>query len=122
MPRDTSNRLVEYAKTQVSDSLRTVAVVYAESCEVVFIRKDLQQSYSAERYKEIVDSFRNEFGADAHATGESPVGEKHCLLHYHDSAFVFQFPHDACHSILLSVEPTVGSQLQTFIEGCEQRL
>lgn len=122
MPRDTSTRLVEYASGQVDDALRTVAVLEADGCEVVFLRDDLQEAYSPAQYKRVAESFRTDLGMDTSVPGGSPVGEKRSVVHYHDRAFVFQFPHEDCHSILLSVEPTVGSRLRSFIEGCEQRL
>jgi hypothetical protein len=57
-----------------------------------------------------------------HETSNSQLSSKNCLVHSHENAYVFQFPHEDCHSILLSVEPEVGSDLNSFIESCRSRL
>lgn len=122
MPGETSNQLVEYAREQVGDSLRTVSVLYENDCEVVYLRKNLQGTYNPDQYKRVAGSFRIDIGEEIHRSGNSPVGNKNCIIHYHENAYVFQFPHDGCHSILLSVEPEVGSRLKSFIEGCDNQI
>ncbi|MBX0325120.1 hypothetical protein EGH21_18995 [Halomicroarcula sp. F13] len=122
MPHETTARLAEYAHNNVNDALRTIAVVYEGDCEVLYLRDDLKGEYTAAEYKSVVDSFRVVPELTSDMTSEAPLGSKQCLIHYHEKAFVFQFPHEACHSLLLSVEPTVGSRLQSFINGCQQRL
>ncbi|MBX0325610.1 hypothetical protein EGH21_21540 [Halomicroarcula sp. F13] len=122
MPHETAARLAEYAHNNVNDALRTIAVIYEDDCEVVYLRDDLKGEYTADEYKAVAGSFRVVPELTADMTSEAPLGSKHCLIHYHEDAFVFQFPHEGCHSILLSVEPTVGSRLRSFINGCQEQL
>ncbi|SEO19180.1 hypothetical protein SAMN05216388_100973 [Halorientalis persicus] len=122
MPRDTGIQLVKYADRKIGDSLRTVAVLFADDCEVLYLRDDLQESYSPSQYKQIAGSFRVDINAEIHRTDKSPLEAKEALIHYHREAYVFQFPHEDCHSILLSVESSVGPQLATFIEGCKNQV
>jgi hypothetical protein len=112
--------LVDYALDQVGEALRTVTVLYEDDCSIVFLRDDLEASYDLEQYERVAASFRTDLGVEEHLSGESPVGRKRALVHYHDRAYVFQFPHEDCHSILLSVDPTVGTQLSSFITECRQ--
>ncbi|QIO24122.1 hypothetical protein [Haloarcula sp. JP-L23] len=88
----------------------------------MYLRDDLKGKYTAEEYKSVVESFRVIPELTSDMTEEAPLGSKQCLIHYHEKAFVFQFPHEGCHSILLSVDPTVGSRLQSFISGCQEQL
>lgn len=122
MPSETGNELVEYAQSQVGDALRTVAVLYEDDSEVIYLRDDLAHEYSREQYRHISASFRIDLNEELHQSNTSLVDEKIAIIHYHDSAYVFQFPHDGCHSILLSIEPRVGERLQNFIEGCDRRI
>ena len=122
MSHATGNRLAEYALSEISDELRTVTVLYEDDYEIIYLRDDLQESYDPDLYRRVVDSFRVEMSGERHLEDESSVGSKRATIHYHDNAYVFQFPHDDCHSILLSVVPSVGSQLRSFINACEQRL
>lgn len=122
MPTETGRQLTEYAGVQVGDALRTVAILYENDCEVVFLRDDLKEQYEPEQYNQVATSYRTKLTHDTHSDDGHPVGDKHSTIHYHENAFVFQFPHENCHSILLSVEPDVGSRLESFIEGCRKRL
>lgn len=122
MPSDVGERLVKYCKERADRSLRTIAVLYEEDCEILYLREDLQKKYGPEQYKSVADSFKIEMGMDGHDMVEPPVGDKQVIIHYHERAFVFQFEHDDCHSILMSIEPAVGSQLKSFINECQQRI
>jgi len=122
MPLETSERLVNFSKDRVGDSLRTVVVLYKDNFEMVYLNKRLQESYSSEQYEKAVKSFKIDMSEAFHDTPDSQIGHKNCLVHSHENAYVFQFPHEDCHSILLSVEPEVGSQLNSFIESCRKQL
>jgi len=122
MPLETGNKLVEYALGEVNEKLRTVVVVFADDFEILYMREDLRETYSPSQYKRVVDSFRTERKLERDSEATAPIGAKQSLIHYHESAFVFQFPHEDCHSILLSVEPSVGPRLESFITDCQNRL
>jgi len=122
MPRETGNNLVEYALSEVDEKLRTVAVVFEDDFEILYLRDDLQETYSSSQYNRVVDSFRTERTPERDGKATAPLGAKQSLIHYHERAFVFQFPHADCHSILLSVEPSVGPRLESFITACQNRL
>jgi len=122
MPRATGNQLAEYARGEISDALRTVAVLYEDDCEIVYLRDDLKKTYNPEQYKKVADAFRTDLSSTPDTSDETPIGQKHSLIHYHENAYVFQFPHDDCHSILMSVNPSVGSQLRSFLTECQKRI
>ena len=122
MPRDTGNVLLDFALERVEHLLRTVTVIYEDDSEVIYLREDLEQRYSAQEYESIVDVFRTDMGFDATGPSGAPLGSKESIIHYHEDGFVFQFNHEDCHSILLSVDPEGGSQLQAFITECRKRI
>ncbi|WP_135306399.1 hypothetical protein [Haloarcula amylovorans] len=122
MPQETTARLEEYAYSNVGEALRTIAIVYEDDCEVIYLRDNLKGEYTAEEYHAIVDSFRAGPEPTEQSTDSLPIGDRQSLVHYHEKAFVFQFPHENCHSILLSVETSVGSKLRSFINGCQEHL
>lgn len=122
MTADSTNRLVEYARDQMDDALRTAFILYEDGFEVLYLRDDIRKTYSADQYKRVVESFRTDPNVDTPEEGGSQIGEKISLIHYHEGAFVFQFPHEDCHSIILSVETHIGSQLKSFIEGCQNQI
>jgi hypothetical protein len=122
MPGDTGSRLANYAYQIIDDALRTVAVLFDDDCDVIYLRDDLQDTYSLSQYEQVASSFRINTAEDIHRTNESPLQAKEAIIHYHHDVYVFQFPHEECHSILLSVESGIGSQLTSFIEGCKDQI
>jgi len=122
VPVETSERLVEFSKDKVGDSLRSVVVLYESDFELVYLADRLQENYNADQYRQVVKSFRIGLDKTLHDTAGSLIGRQNCLVHSHEDAYVFQFPHENCHSILLSVEPEVGSSLNSFIERCRKQI
>ncbi|AJF26827.1 hypothetical protein SG26_14375 [Haloarcula sp. CBA1115] len=122
MPHESTAELEDYAHSTVDEALRTIAILYEDGCEVVYIRDNLKGKYSKEEYYAVADTFREIPELTESKTEDAPLGSKQSLVHYHEEAYVFQFPHEQCHSILLSVDPTVGSRLKSFITGCQERL
>lgn len=53
-------------------------------------------------------------------TEASPVGERRAIVHYHEHAFVVQFPISERETILISLMPETGSELLGFVETCWQ--
>ena len=122
MPTNLNNQLVKYAKEQMNDALRTVIALYEDDCEILYLRDDVREAYDKDHYKQVAASFRIDLNTDIHEQSNSHIGEKISTIHYHGGAFVFQFLHEECHSILLSVEPRVGSHLKSFIKGCQKQI
>jgi len=122
MPQESAAELEDYAHSTVNEGLRTIAILYEDSCEVTYLRDDLKGKYSKQEYYAVADTFREIPELTESKTEGAPLGSKQALVHYHEKAYVFQFPHERCHSILLSVDPTVGSRLKTFINGCQKQL
>ncbi|QIO25264.1 hypothetical protein [Haloarcula sp. JP-L23] len=96
--------------------------MYEDDCELIYLRDDLKDRYTAEEYKTVVDTFREVPELTNETTNDAPLGSRQTLIHYHEKAFVFQFSHEECHSLLLSVDRDVGSRLNSFINGCQQQL
>jgi hypothetical protein len=121
MSSESINRLAHHARDELGRSLRTVAVVYDDDFEVVYLRDDLKELYTKDSYANIVDSFRDIPAAQWGSGKESPIGKRKSVVYCHENAFVFQFGVSGCHSVLMSVEPDVGTKLRTFIDDCQQR-
>lgn len=114
-------RLAQYARNELNDALRSVAIVYDEEFEVLYLREDLKTEYTRETYGDIVAVFRGIPAATSRGEGTSPLGDRTSVVHCYENAFVFQFDINGCHSVLMSVEPDVGTKLRTFIRDCQAR-
>lgn len=121
MSDESITQLAHYARDKLDGSLRTVSVVYEDDFDVVYLRDDLKESYTKDSYANIVDSFRDIPAAQWNSGEKSPIGKRKSVVYCHENAFVFQFGVSGCHSVLMSVEPDVGTKLRTFIDDCQQR-
>lgn len=121
MSVESTARLAQYAKEELGESLRTVAIIYDDDFEALYLRDDLKSRYTKQTYGDIVSLFREIPAASWTGEGDSPLGGRTSVVHCYENAFVFQFNISGCHSVLMSVEPDVGTKLRTFIGDCQDR-
>lgn len=111
-----AERVTEFLREQLGDELRTVVVVTEDDWRMAYLRDDLKAEYDSEAYSAVVDSFRLETRLLSPETDALPVGERRALIHYHENAFVLQFPFSETESLLVSVTSEAGRNLMGFIE------
>ena len=116
---DSAVRLAEFAHRELGESLRTVVVVTEARFDPLYLREDLAETYTEETFSAVVQAFRAV--PDDSLEGQSPLGERHSVVHYYENAFVFQFDTADRDSVLLSVQSDVGTGLGAFIDDCRDR-
>jgi hypothetical protein len=114
----TSKRLTRHLYDIVGDGLRTVVVVQHDDIDIEYLREDLEEEYTMEMFAEVVDEFRFEQPLKSPTVKGKPVGERQAVIHYHENAFVLQFPQSASETILVSLSRETGVRLLQFIENC----
>ena len=120
MARTAAERTAAFVHDRIGEGLRTVVLVNEDDWEVAYLRDDLKAAYGQETYTEVVDAFRLEKGFISPGTTDHPVGERRALVHYHENAFVLQFPFSQTETILVSVTNDAGRDLMGFIETVRQ--
>ncbi|WP_136717942.1 hypothetical protein [Halorientalis salina] len=120
MVRDTARRVTDHVLDQVGDELRTTAVLTPDDWEVVYLRDDLSEQYAPDEYEQALTAFRATTEVDQPAVETLPIGERRAVVHYHEHAFVLQFPYQPGKTVIVSVEPAVGSSLGSFIDECRE--
>lgn len=120
MAHNAAERITDYLQDRVGGGLRTVVIVGEDGWEVCHLRRDLREEYTEETYDEVVGTFRLEHPFLAPETESRPVGKRHAIVHYHEHAFVVQFPLSETESILVSLTPETGRNLLRFIENCRR--
>lgn len=122
MVEDAAERVTAFVRDRVGDGLRTVVIVNEREYDIVYLDDGLRDQYTSTTFRDVVDSFRLEnplFNPDIE---DKPVGERRAIVHYHENAFVFQFPYTETESILISVYPDVGRDLLGFIDECQRHV
>jgi hypothetical protein len=83
-----------------------------------YLRSDLEAQYRDETFSEVVDMFRLDHPFLNPDVDSNPVGERRAIIHYHERAFIIQFPFSETESILISLSRDAGRDLLHFIEKC----
>ena len=120
MARTATERTAAFVRDRIGDGLRTVVLVTENDWETAYLRDDLKTVYDRRTYSEVVDAFRLQEGFMSPNIDGHPVGERRALVHYHESAFVLQFPFSETETILVSVTNDAGRDLMGFIETVRQ--
>lgn len=120
MSQEVAQKLTEYLQNRVGDGLRTVVVVQDDDSDIRYLRDDLRDGYTGKTFTKVVDTFRLEQPFMSPGVASQPVGERRAIVHYHENAFVIQFPVSETASILISLTRETGRDLLDFIEKCRQ--
>lgn len=115
-----AKQVADYLLDVVGDDLRTVVIVSPGDFDVTYLSADLQERYTMDAFAAVVETFRLEQPLFSPAIDDYPVGERRAIVHYHEHAFVLQFPVSETQTILISVTREVGRDLLGFIETCRQ--
>lgn len=120
MVEDAAKRVTGFLRNQLGEELRTVVIVREQDYDIEYLNNELQRRYSTEAFTKVVDTFRLKQPMFAPEIEESLVGDRRAVVHYHEYAFVVQFPFSETETILISVSRDVGRALLDFIERCRQ--
>lgn len=120
MPRRAAERVTQALLDQIGTGLRTVVIVTPDDFEPYYLSETLRDQYSKGTYANVVDAFRLETPMFSPEIDDFPIGERRAIVHYHENAFVIQFPFSETETILISVQPEVGRELLRFIEQCRE--
>lgn len=120
MVQNTAEQLTEQLLDRLDGGLRTVVIVKESGHEIAYLREDLRDTYSEETFTEVVDTFRLDQPFMSPGIDDRPVGERRAVVHYHEDAFVLQFPFSDTESILISLARETGRDLLQFIDYCRE--
>ena len=120
MVKAAAERVTEYLRDLVDDDLRAVVIVAEDDYELHHLAPDLRAKYSKDTFGKVVETFQLKQPLFSPDIREYPIGERRAVVHYHEHAFVLQFPYSAERTILISVTREVGRDLLGFIEECRK--
>ncbi|WP_178915203.1 hypothetical protein [Natronomonas gomsonensis] len=122
MGHEAARRVTEFLHDRIEADLRTVVVIREDGHDIHYLREDLRERYDGETYGDVVDTFRLEDPYTSPGVEDQPVGERRGIVHYHEHAFVIQFPVSDAESVLISLSRDSGQNLLEFLETCRHRV
>lgn len=120
MGRDTHHRLVTYLRNTADEYLRGIAMYDADEYDVLYLRDDLR----ARRFKSEVDRMVDRLNQESRAREQQafPFGDLTGTLRTFEEAVVMHFPHTQGRGTIITLEPGVARQLNSFMHECEKRI
>ena len=120
MVRDTHRQLITYLRDTVDDNLRGVAVYNQDAYDVVYLRDNLR----TRRFKSEVDQMIDRLQQETRAREQRafPFGDLTGTVRSFEEAMVMHYPHTQERGTLITLDPEVGRDLNTFMHECEQRI
>lgn len=115
-----ADRLAEYCRERLGDSLRAVGYHSGESVEVVHIRDNLVEQYPPEDVEKFIDSSRR-IHRDLEGM-DRRMGTPEASLHVLQDGLIVQFHFEGDDVIFLSIDRDVGRNLTQFIQDCQDAM
>lgn len=113
----------QYCGDRLGDDLRVVGSYSGDSRSVHYLREDLTDVYRIERLGPLIGKAR-EVHQPLHDVDqlEAPLGAVVAGVYAFENALVLHFLVGADQGVVVSVEPSVGRQLVSFLEECRREL
>lgn len=119
MDRDNVAELTPYLKQTAGDYLRGVVHYHGEEYDVRFIRDDLRTQRLKSDVDKMIDRLRRESRSGERQS--FPFGELNGTVRSFEDAMVMHFPSTQERGTVVTLDPEIARQLNTFIGSCLER-
>ena len=115
-----TRELFTYLEEQAGENLRGVVQYSKDSTDVPYLRDDVREV----RLQSQVDRMLRRIRPESSSKEEMafPFGDLHATLRIFDEAIILHFPLGADRGLVISLEPEAAAQLNSFVNGCLDRL
>lgn len=123
LPLDEAERLADYCLERAGDQVRGVVAYTSEAVDTVYVRSDLEETYSDEQLAHV-----NEVGQQIHrirterSMAETPLGTPGPGVRIYANAVVVQLPVGETRGVLATFEPEAAGSLLGFIRECQREV
>lgn len=120
MVEDSSEDLLRFLKSQAGDYLRGLTVYHADGYESLYVRSDVQAAHFEDDVDRMIDRLRRE--SRARDQRAFPFDELNGSVRSFGEALVMHFPHTQERGTVITFDPGVARDLNTFMSQCLQRI
>ena len=120
MAEDTHRNLIPYLKDTAGGSLRGIAVYDSTGYESLHVRDDVQAEHFESEVDKMIERLRQE--SRARELRDFPFDELNGSVRSFGEALVMHFPRARERGTVITFDPQVARQLNTFISECLQRI
>jgi hypothetical protein len=116
------DQFLEYLQRRAGETLRAVMLFTESNYKHLYLRDDLEESYSEQHHPKIAKRMRRETDCTYGTESELQVGELDSITLVFDEAIVLIFPATKTRGAAVSLDRGAGSQLFEFVHEARRRL
>lgn len=120
MNGDSQQHLLTFLKEQAGDYLRGVAIYDADNYDSLYVRDDVQAEHFEDEIDRMIDRLREE--SRARELRDFPFDELNGTVRSFGDALVMHFPRPQERGTVITLDPEVARDLNTFMSQCLQRI
>lgn len=116
----TVSDLTEFLEKRAGELLRGIARYEADASDVLYLRDDVKR----QRIRSEIDRILNRVRAESSPKEERsfPFGDLHATVRVFDDATILHFPTGVNRGVVVSLEPDIAQDLNTFVRQCLEQI
>lgn len=118
MPATNLDGFARFVLDRAGDAVRSVVQYDAEASEVLFLRDDVAENYSALGVETVVTSLRREGERSGRQEHVYAHGELNCIVRAFDGGLEMHFPYGDSEGVAVALEPQAAEHLYSFVDDC----
>ena len=120
MSEDSHQHLITYLKDRAGEYLRGIAVYNPEGYETMYLRDDVRTKRFESEVDTMIDRLRQE--SRAREQRSFPFDDLNGTVRSFGDAMVMHFPQAQERGTVITLDPEVARQLNTFMSECLERI
>lgn len=109
---------VQFVLDRAGDAVRSVVHYHADDSEVLFLRDDVADNYSALGVETVVAALRREGERSGRQEHVYAHGELNCIVRAFDGGLEMHFPYGDSEGLAVALEPRAAEHLYSFVDDC----
>jgi hypothetical protein len=109
---------VPFVLDRAGEAVRSVVRYDADSSEVLFLRDDVAEVYSALTLETVMTSLRREGEQAGRQEHLYAHGGLNCIIRAFDGGLEMHFPYGDSEGVAVALEPRAAQQLYRFVDDC----
>lgn len=113
-----SDEFVRFLLDRAGDAVRSVVRYDAVDSEVLFIRDDVAEGYSALEIETVIAALRQEGERAERQEHVHAHGKLNCIVRAFDGGLELHFPYGDTEGVAVALEPQAATHLYGFVDDC----
>lgn len=115
-----TDNLQAYLQDRLEDRFRGMVKYDSAGMSIEYLRDDLEKKRIQSQFDRMIRRLKPE--ASSAEQNAFPLGDLHATLRYFDDAIVLHLPTSQRGGVIVSLEPDVARQFNSFVNSCLQEL